>query len=77
MYQTNSHPTLIISIKILLIYFLSTLPRISLKLRIMGSILVMLVLFVITTTLVKVDTDAWQNIFFAITLITVFVVNSK
>lgn len=40
-----------------------------------GSIVVILVLFVITTAFVKVDTDNYQDIFFEFTLTTVFVVN--
>lgn len=42
-----------------------------------GSIVVMLLLFIVTTTFVKIDTDAFQDTFFQITLVTVFVVNSK
>lgn len=40
-----------------------------------GSIVVILVLFVITTAFVKIDTDGYQDIFFEFTLTTVFVVN--
>lgn len=49
--------------------------RISLKLRMVGSIIVILVLFIVTTAFVKVDTDNYQDIFFEFTLTTVFVVN--
>lgn len=40
-----------------------------------GSIAVILVLFIVTTAFVKVDTDNYQDIFFEFTLTTVFVVN--
>lgn len=40
-----------------------------------GSIVVILILFVITTGFVKVDTDNYQDLFFEFTLTTVFVVN--
>lgn len=36
-----------------------------------GSIVVILVLFVITTAFVKIDTDGYQDIFFEFTLTTV------
>lgn len=40
-----------------------------------GSIFVILVLFIITTAFVKVNTDDYQDVFFEFTLTTVFVVN--
>lgn len=40
-----------------------------------GSIVVILVLFVITTAFVKINTDDYQDTFFEFTLTTVFVVN--
>lgn len=40
-----------------------------------GSIVVILVLFVVTTAFVKVDTDNYQDVFFEFTLTTVFIVN--
>lgn len=49
--------------------------RISLKLRMVGSIFIILILFIITTAFVKVNTDDYQDIFFEFTLTTVFVVN--
>lgn len=49
--------------------------RISLKLRMVGSIVVILILFIVTTAFVKIDTDNYQDIFFEFTLTTVFVVN--
>lgn len=49
--------------------------RISLKLRMVGSIAIILVLFIITTAFVKINTDDYQDVFLEITLTTVFVVN--
>lgn len=49
--------------------------RISLKLRMIGSMVVILILFVITTAFVKINTDDYQDIFFEFTLTTVFIVN--
>jgi solute carrier family 29 (equilibrative nucleoside transporter), member 1/2/3 len=40
-----------------------------------GSIIVILILFIVTTTFVKINTDSYQDIFFEFTLTTVFVVN--
>ncbi|GFR82655.1 equilibrative nucleoside transporter [Elysia marginata] len=41
---------------------------INVKIRVVVSTLLVIVIFVITTALVKVDTDSWQHIFFYITL---------
>lgn len=49
--------------------------RISLKLRMVGSIVIILILFVITTAFVKINTDQYQDIFLEFTLTTVFIVN--
>lgn len=49
--------------------------RISLQARMMGSLLMMLVLFILTTVFVKVDTDPWQQQFFILTLATVVLLN--
>ncbi|KAB0799599.1 hypothetical protein PPYR_07479 [Photinus pyralis] len=49
--------------------------RVSLNTRMIGSLIVMLILLVITTVFVKVDTDDWQTEFFAITLVTVVLLN--
>lgn len=51
------------------------LYRISLRLRMIGSMIVILILFVITTAFVKINTDDYQDYFFVFTLTTVFVVN--
>lgn len=40
-----------------------------------GSMIVTLVLFVMTTAFVEVNTDAYQDLFFEFTLTTVFVIN--
>jgi hypothetical protein len=45
--------------------------KFSLRLRIYGGGLSILLLFVITTVLVYVNTDAWQLAFFVFTLVTV------
>lgn len=49
--------------------------RISLKLRMIGSMVIILILFVVTTAFVKINTDDYQDVFFEITLTTVFIVN--
>lgn len=40
-----------------------------------GSIVVILVLFIVTTAFVKINTDDYQDLFFEFTLTTVFIVN--
>ena len=50
--------------------------RISLRLRMVGSQCIILVLFILTTALVKIDTDKWQDAFLIITLTTVALVNA-
>lgn len=49
--------------------------RISLKLRMIGSMCIVLILFATTTAFVQVNTDAYQDLFFEFTLTTVFVIN--
>ncbi|CRK93626.1 CLUMA_CG007156, isoform A [Clunio marinus] len=49
--------------------------KVSLKLRMVGSIVIILLLFSVTTAFVKVDTDGFQNPFFYFTLLIVFIVN--
>lgn len=49
----------------------------SIHFRIISSLLLMLVLFTITTILVNLDTDSWQILFFMITLGTVIILNSE
>ncbi|XP_053694525.1 equilibrative nucleoside transporter 1 [Sabethes cyaneus] len=50
--------------------------RISLQIRMAGSLVMMLLVFIWTTTLAQVDTDQWQDTFFLITLSSVVVVNA-
>ncbi|XP_055682994.1 equilibrative nucleoside transporter 2 [Lutzomyia longipalpis] len=49
--------------------------RISLQIRMLGSMGIIFVLFIFTTVFVEVDTDSWQRPFFAITITTVVVMN--
>ncbi|XP_073979589.1 equilibrative nucleoside transporter 1 isoform X1 [Rhodnius prolixus] len=49
--------------------------KISLNIRMIGSLLTMLILFIVTTVFVKVNTDSWQNEFFLFTLGIVVVLN--
>ncbi|XP_070500533.1 equilibrative nucleoside transporter 1 [Chironomus tepperi] len=49
--------------------------KISLKLRMVGSMVIVLILFLITTMFVKINTDDYQDYFFEFTLTTVFVIN--
>lgn len=49
--------------------------KIPLSLRMNGSLLVVLVIFLMNTVLIKVDTDQWQNTFFDITIASVVVMN--
>ncbi|XP_024081088.1 equilibrative nucleoside transporter 3 isoform X2 [Cimex lectularius] len=49
--------------------------KISLNIRMYGSLLTMLVLFIITTIFVKINTDSWQEEFFLLTLGIVIVLN--
>ncbi|XP_055594701.1 equilibrative nucleoside transporter 1-like [Uranotaenia lowii] len=49
---------------------------ISLPVRMVGSLIMMLVIFVGTTALAQIDTDQWQDTFFLVTMISVVVVNA-
>ncbi|XP_067010202.2 equilibrative nucleoside transporter 3 isoform X2 [Anabrus simplex] len=49
--------------------------KISLQVRMIGSLSSMMLLFILTTVLVKVDTDHWQETFFITTLATVVLLN--
>ncbi|KAG5676007.1 hypothetical protein PVAND_005862 [Polypedilum vanderplanki] len=49
--------------------------KISLKLRMVGSMIVVLVLFTITTAFVEINTDDYQDLFFEFTLTIVFIIN--
>lgn len=51
--------------------------RLPLQLRMVVSLLVVLVFFIMTTALVEVDTDGWQLDFFRITLVSVVVMNGE
>lgn len=50
--------------------------KISLTVRMVGSQCIILLLFILTTIFVKMDTDKWQNTFLIITLVTVTLVNA-
>ncbi|XP_050450568.1 equilibrative nucleoside transporter 1 [Cataglyphis hispanica] len=50
--------------------------RISLTVRMVGSQCTILLLFIITTSFVEMDTDKWQNPFLIVTLMTVALVNA-
>ncbi|XP_008481096.1 equilibrative nucleoside transporter 3-like [Diaphorina citri] len=49
--------------------------RISIGIRLVSSLVVMLLLFVTTTVMVKVNSDQWQELFFIITLSIVVLLN--
>lgn len=49
--------------------------KFPLKLRMNGSMLVILVVFILNTGLIKVNTDAWQDTFFDITIVSVVIMN--
>ncbi|KAI5725758.1 hypothetical protein M8J77_019848 [Diaphorina citri] len=49
--------------------------RISIGIRLVSSLVVMLLLFVTTTVMVKVNSDQWQDLFFIITLSIVVLLN--
>uniref|UniRef100_A0A1B0FLY3 Equilibrative nucleoside transporter 1 n=1 Tax=Glossina morsitans morsitans TaxID=37546 RepID=A0A1B0FLY3_GLOMM len=49
--------------------------RVSARLKILGTLCVILVLFAVTTAFVEVNTDAWQERFFALTLFIVIILN--
>lgn len=51
--------------------------KIPLKLRMVGSLIVILAIFGLTTALVEIDTDGWQDLFFQVTIISVVIVNSE
>ncbi|KAL0831053.1 hypothetical protein ABMA28_001934 [Loxostege sticticalis] len=49
---------------------------VSLKSRLQGSLIVVTLAFLVTTALVQVDTDEWQNTFFIITMVTVVIMTA-
>ncbi|KAF2361926.1 Equilibrative nucleoside transporter [Trinorchestia longiramus] len=50
--------------------------RLSVRRRLMTSLVLMLLFFTITTILVKVDSDDWQTAFFIITILLIVLLNS-
>lgn len=51
--------------------------KIPLKYRMVGSMTFVFIFFIVTTALVEVNTDTWQNGFFIFTLTSVVLMNSK
>lgn len=51
--------------------------KIPLKYRMVGSMTFVFLFFIVTTALVEVNTDSWQNEFFIFTLTSVVMMNSK
>ncbi|XP_046739541.1 equilibrative nucleoside transporter 1 isoform X2 [Diprion similis] len=51
--------------------------KMSLRMRMVGSQFIVFLLFLLTTALIKVNTDEWQNLFFIITLTTVAAINAS
>ncbi|XP_073949536.1 equilibrative nucleoside transporter 1 [Choristoneura fumiferana] len=49
---------------------------VSVKSRLQGSLLVVTLCFLVTTTFVQIDTDEWQNTFFIITMVTVVIMTA-
>ncbi|XP_075154080.1 equilibrative nucleoside transporter 1 [Haematobia irritans] len=49
--------------------------KVSLRLRMLGTLFVILLIFIVTACLVEVNTDKWQEQFFLITLFTVVIIN--
>ncbi|CAF4846568.1 unnamed protein product [Pieris macdunnoughi] len=49
---------------------------VSVRSRLLGSLIVVTLSFIVTTSLVLVDTDEWQNTFFIVTMITVVIMTA-
>lgn len=49
--------------------------KFNLHLRMMGSLVVILVFFACNTSLIKINTDDWQDTFFDVTIFSVVVMN--
>lgn len=49
--------------------------RISQKLRLVVSLILIIVFFIVTVVMVQLDTDSWQKPFYAFTLFTVVIIN--
>ncbi|CAB3982559.1 equilibrative nucleoside transporter 1-like isoform X1 [Paramuricea clavata] len=62
----------------LVAFFLNTMfkHKVALKIRILVPLFVMTGIFVVTAALVKVDTENWKGSFFAITLVTMGLINA-
>ncbi|CAH0560784.1 unnamed protein product [Brassicogethes aeneus] len=73
----TSYVSVCSAIPTLVFLVLNTLlmEKISLNKRFLGSLISMLILFLITLGFVSVDTDTWQKDFFAITLLTIVLLN--
>ncbi|XP_045494652.1 equilibrative nucleoside transporter 3 [Colias croceus] len=50
---------------------------VSVRSRLIGSLTVITLAFIVTTSLVMVDTDEWQNTFFIITMVTVVIMTAS
>ncbi|XP_018336319.1 equilibrative nucleoside transporter 3 [Agrilus planipennis] len=50
--------------------------KIALQYRIIGSLISMLILFIVTTIFVQINTDSWQQHFFVLTIATVVLLNA-
>ncbi|XP_028393434.1 equilibrative nucleoside transporter 1-like isoform X2 [Dendronephthya gigantea] len=61
----------------LVAFFLNTMfkHKVPLKIRILVPLFVMTGIFIVTASLVRVDTDEWKGSFFAITLVTIALIN--
>lgn len=51
--------------------------KFSMRLKMFGTLSVILIVFIITTAFVEVNTDNWQEQFFLITLFTVVIINGE
>ncbi|CAK1549402.1 unnamed protein product [Leptosia nina] len=49
---------------------------VSVRSRLLGSLIVVTLSFIVTTSLVMVDTDEWQNTFFIVTMVTVVIMTA-
>ncbi|XP_053398380.1 equilibrative nucleoside transporter 3-like [Mercenaria mercenaria] len=52
------------------------IQRICLKTRMIFSLVLVILMFVLTVSLVKIDTDTWQSAFFSVTLVTAVLISS-
>ncbi|XP_037960465.1 equilibrative nucleoside transporter 1 [Teleopsis dalmanni] len=49
--------------------------KVPLKLKMLGTLVIILIIFFITTAFVEINTDRWQEQFFLITIFTVIIIN--